>query len=104
MTTFAFVGFEIDPVFGFKGLRVGIFDLPFPSFLGLILTIISGMSSPESFDLSDDLLLWDLAVIEAATQDFLFVVSDISESWLLLRPFEEADSFPSVLIEFDLFE
>ena len=52
---------------------------PFFPFFELILILISGMSSPESFELSGDRLLCDLAVVEALTQDFLFDVNDIRE-------------------------
>ena len=60
------------------------------------------MSSPESFDLSGDLLLCDLAVVEALTQDFLFDVKDIRELWLLPLSFEDA-SDPPVFMELVLF-
>ena len=101
ITTFALAGLEVDPAIGFTGLLdvvAGVFSGS--SFFGLILTVMSGTSSPESFDL----LLCDLAVSVAATQDFLFVVKDILESRLMALPCEDADSFPSVLIESEFFE
>lgn len=54
---------------------------------------MSGMSSPESFEV---LLLCDLAVREAATQDFLLDVNDTFDSRLFALPCEVADSFSSV--------